>query len=65
LSEGQWDYYNTTIEEYRTKFDVDILDMMWDRALAEDDFNDYTHAARSGEVIFAEHISPTLSMILS
>jgi hypothetical protein len=65
LSDGQWDYYNTTVTEYRTKFDVHVIDLMWNGLLEEDDFNDYTHAARSGEEIFAEYISPELTMILS
>ena len=58
LSEGQWDYLNTTMESYSTKYDVDIVDYMWSNNMIDDDFNDFTHAARTGEVKFAEFIAP-------
>lgn len=58
LSEGQWDYLNTTIEDYSHKYDIEIVDYMWSNNLIDDDFNDFTHAARTGEEKFAEFISP-------
>ena len=64
LSEGQWDYLNSTMEEYSNRYDVKIVDYMWSNNLVDDDFNDYTHAAKSGEVKFAEFIGPQIDQFL-
>ena len=58
LSEGQWDYLNETMENYSLKYDIEIVDYMWSNDLIDDDFNDFTHAARTGEEKFAEFIAP-------
>ena len=60
LSEGQWDYLNATMENYSTKYDVEIVDYMWSNDLIDDDFNDFTHAARTGEEKFANYIAPRI-----
>ena len=56
LSDGQWDYLNSTLTEYSEKYSVKVVDYMWSDDFIDDDFNDYTHAARSGEVKFAKYI---------
>ena len=58
LSEGQWDYLNATMENYSLKYDIEIVDYMWSNNMVDDDFNDYTHAARTGEEKFAKFIVP-------
>ena len=58
LHEGQWDYLNATIEVYSNRYDVEVVDYMWSNDLIDDDFNDFTHAARTGEEKFAEFIAP-------
>lgn len=58
LSEGQWDYLNASIEVYSDKYDLEVVDYMWSNNMVDDDFNDFTHAARTGEVKFAEFIAP-------
>lgn len=58
LSEGQWDYLNASIEVYSHKYDLEVVDYMWSNNMVDDDFNDFTHAARTGEVKFAEFIAP-------
>tara|TARA_B100001093_G_scaffold162960_1_gene155333 strand:+ start:1573 stop:2694 length:1122 start_codon:yes stop_codon:yes gene_type:complete len=65
LSEHQWDYYNATIEQYRLQYDIAIIDYLWNEDWIEEDFNDYTHASREGELKFAEKISPHIDEILS
>ena len=64
LSDGQWDYLNSTIEDYSNRYDVEIVDYMWSNDMVDDDFNDFTHAARSGEVKFAEFIGPKIDDFL-
>ena len=58
LSEGQWDYLNETMENYSLNYDIEVVDYMWSNDLIDDDFNDFTHAARTGEEKFAEFIAP-------
>ena len=65
LSEGQWDYLNATMENYSLKYDIKIVDYMWSNDLIDDDFNDYTHAARTGEEKFAEFISTEIDDFLT
>ena len=64
LSEGQWDYYNSSISIYQSNDEISVIDYMWGSHWVDDDFNDYTHAARSGEEKFAELISPEIDQIL-
>lgn len=64
LSDGQWDYYNSTMLEMGNKYDITIIDYLWDGSWLEDDFNDYTHAAKDGEIKFAEKISPIIDELL-
>jgi hypothetical protein len=64
LSDGQWDYLNSTIETYSERYDLEIVDYMWSNDMIDDDFNDYTHAARSGEVKFAGFIGPKIDNFL-
>ncbi|MGB1865886.1 MAG: hypothetical protein ACPHQC_06545, partial [Poseidonia sp.] len=52
------DYLNATIEVYSNRYDVEVVDYMWSNDLIDDDFNDFTHAARTGEEKFAEFIAP-------
>lgn len=65
LSEGQWDYLNATMEHYSLKYDIEIVDYMWSNDLIDDDFNDFTHAARTGEEKFAEFIAPEIDNFLT
>lgn len=65
LSEDQWNYLNATMEEYSLKYDVKIVDYMWSNDFIDDDFNDYTHAARTGEEKFAELIAPEVDNFLT
>lgn len=65
LSIGQWDYLNSSMERYSETLDVGIVDYMWANNLVDDDFNDYTHAARTGEVKFAEFIAPEIDEFLT
>ena len=46
------------------KYDITIIDYLWDESWLEDDFNDYTHAAKDGEIKFAEKISPIIDELL-
>ena len=64
LSEGQWDYYNSSVLTYQANDEITVIDYMWGSHWVDDDFNDYTHAARSGEEKFAELISPEIDQIL-
>lgn len=64
LHEGQWDYYNSTLVEYSSKYNITIVDYLWLDSWVEEDFNDYTHAAKSGEEKFAELISPEILKII-
>ena len=64
LSEGKWDYYNSTISAMELKYDITVIDYLWDNAWVEDDFNDFTHASREGEIKFAIDIAPKLDDIL-
>lgn len=60
LSDGQWDYLNSSMERYSETLNVRIVDFMWSNNLIDDDFNDFTHAARTGEHKFAEFIAPEI-----
>jgi len=60
LSDGQWDYLNSSMERYSETLNVRIVDFMWSNNLIDDDFNDFTHAARTGELKFAEFIAPEI-----
>jgi hypothetical protein len=64
LSDGQWDYYNSTISAMEQKYDITIIDYLWDKSWVEEDFNDFTHASRDGELKFAEKISPLIDDII-
>ena len=64
LSEGQWDYYNSTVSGYKNNSDITVIDYLWDKSWIDDDFNDYAHAARDGEIKFAEKIAPALDELL-
>jgi hypothetical protein len=64
LSEGKWDYYNSTISAMELKYDVTVIDYLWDDSWVEDDFNDFTHASREGEIKFAIDLAPKLDDIL-
>jgi hypothetical protein len=65
LSEGQWEYYNSTISRYNDEYEITIVDYLWDNDWIEDDFNDYTHASRQGEIKFAEKVAPEINGILT
>nr|MCS5533766.1 hypothetical protein [Candidatus Poseidoniaceae archaeon] len=64
LFEGKWDYYNSTISAMELNYDITVIDYLWDDSWVEDDFNDFTHASREGEIKFAIDIAPKLDDIL-
>ena len=56
LADQQWDYYNQTLERYDSFEDVTVVDFVWSEFWMEEDFNDFTHASRKGELKFAESL---------
>ena len=43
---------------------VNYTNFLWDEEWTEENFNDYTHASRIGEIKFAELISLEIDRIL-
>ena len=64
LSEDQWGYYNQSMDIYSKIKGVHYVNFLWDEMWTEEDFSDYTHASRLGEIKFAEMISPEIDLIL-
>jgi len=64
LADGQWQYYNSTLDYFNTKYSVHTVDYLWTDYWTEEDFNDYTHASRMGEIKFAELISKEIDKIM-
>ena len=64
LSDGQWDYYNQSIDTYSKIEGVHYTNFLWDDTWIEENFNDYTHASRLGEIKFAELISMDIDDLL-
>ena len=64
LDDGQWDYYNLTTSSYPEIDGVTVHDLIWNENWVEEDFNDFTHASREGEVKFTSFISPLIDSIL-
>ena len=64
LSDGQWDYYNQSIDTYSKIEGVHYTNFLWDDTWTEENFNDYTHASRLGEIKFAELISKDIDELL-
>ena len=64
LAPGQWEYYNTSVANYSQIEGVTVLNMMWDSGWVEDDFSDYTHMSRQGEIKLAELLVQPLDQIL-
>ena len=64
LDDGQWDYYNLTTSTYPEIDGVTVHDLIWNENWVEEDFNDFTHASREGEVKFTSFISPLIDSIL-
>lgn len=64
LSEEQWGYYNQSMDIYSKMKGVHYTNFLWDETWTEENFNDYTHASRLGEIKFAEMISSEIDLIL-
>lgn len=64
LDVGQWDYYNLTTSTYAEINGITVHDLIWNDNWVEEDFNDFTHASREGEVKFTSFISPLIDSIL-
>ena len=64
LAVGQWDYYNLTTSTYAEIDGITVHDLIWNDNWVEEDFNDFTHASREGEVKFTSFISPLIDSIL-
>ena len=64
LSHEQWGYYNSSLQVYSQMEGVSYTNFLWDERWTEDNFNDYTHASRIGEIKFAELISLDIDRIL-
>jgi len=64
LSEEQWGYYNQSMEVYSKIEGVHYTNFLWDEEWTEENFSDYTHASRIGEIKFAELISLEIDEIL-
>ena len=64
LDLGQWDYYNSTTNTYAEMDGITVHDLIWNDNWVEEDFNDFTHASREGEVKFTSFISPLIDSIL-
>ncbi|MBC8438044.1 MAG: hypothetical protein H8D82_02105 [Euryarchaeota archaeon] len=64
LAVGQWDYYNTSVAGYSQIEGVTVLDMMWDSGWIDDEFSDYTHMSRQGEIKLAGLLVQPLDEIL-
>ena len=64
LDVGQWDYYNLTTSTYAEIDGITVHDLIWNDNWVEEDFNDFTHASREGEVKFTSFISPLIDSIL-
>ena len=64
LDVGQWDYYNLTTSTYAEIDGITVHDLIWNDNWVEEDFNDFTHASREGEVKFTYFISPLIDSIL-
>jgi len=64
LSDEQWGYYNQSMEVYSEMEGVHYTNFLWGESWVEENFNDYTHASRLGEIKFAELISPEIDKIL-
>tara|TARA_B110000914_G_C15412268_1_gene422445 strand:- start:44 stop:979 length:936 start_codon:yes stop_codon:yes gene_type:complete len=64
LAPGQWEYYNSSVNNYTQIEGVTVLNMMWDSGWAEEDFSDRTHMSRQGERKLAELLVQPLDQIL-
>ena len=64
LAVGQWDYYNLTTSTYAEIDGITVHDLIWNDNWVEEDFNDFTHASREGEIKFTSFISPLIDSIL-
>ena len=60
LADSQWNYYNQTLERYDSFEDVTVVDFVWSDFWMEEDFNDFTHASRKGELKFAGNLCPLI-----
>jgi hypothetical protein len=65
LGPGQWEYYNSTIQMYSNLETVTVVDMMWDSDWSDEHFNDYTHMAREGEILFANKLMMSIGPLLN
>lgn len=64
LAEGQWEYYNTTYDYFKSTKSIHTVDFLWTDYWYEEDFNDYTHASRAGEIKFSKLISKEIDYIM-
>ncbi len=64
LAVGQWDYYNLTTSTYAEIDGITVHDLIWNDNWVEEDFNDFTHASREGEIKFTSWASPVIDSIL-
>ena len=64
LADGQWDYYNQTLEKYLHQDGITVVDYIWSNIWVETDFNDFTHASRQGEIKFAENLYPIIDNMM-
>ena len=64
LAPGQWDYVNQSLALYNQNPHLHVVDYTWDTDWVDDDFSDLAHAARDGEILFAEKIVRTIDEIL-
>ena len=64
LAIGQWDYYNSTLDNYSNLELVTIVDMVWDEDWEERHFNDYTHMSRDGEILFSNKLIEEISWLM-
>jgi len=64
LTDGKWDYYNSSVENYSIRQDINVVDLMWDYFDSDIYFNDYTHLSNLGEKLFTDSIIQIIDDII-
>lgn len=64
LADGQWEYYNATYDYFKSTKSIYTIDYLWTDYWSDEDFNDYTHASRAGEIKFSKLISAEIDNIM-
>ena len=64
LAPAQWDYYNNSVSEYSQNDAITVVDLIWNTDWTEEEFNDYSHLSREGEIKLSEILSQEISPLL-